>query len=117
MPGLNVAKQGAVEGAVEGEGGGGGVCVMYAEGYYSMFSDTGLDKIDWQSAARGFVGIGDVRGLGSIGSSRESSHGSHGLQVFAFPRSTSSTAAAAGASALQKGVAPVIRSDLALVYW
>ena len=89
------------------------MCVMYAEGYYSMFSDTGLDKIDWESAARGFVGIGDVRGFGSIGSSSGSSHGSHGLQVFAFPRPTG---AAAGASALQKGVAPVILSDLALVY-
>jgi hypothetical protein len=83
---------------------------MYAEGYYSMFSDTGLDKLDWESAARGFVGIGDVRGFGSSGASSGSSHG---LQVFGFPRSACSTGAAAGASALQKGVAPVILCDLA----
>lgn len=40
-----------------------GVCVMYTDGYYALFSDRSLGDIDFETAAKGFVGIGEDGGL------------------------------------------------------
>jgi len=70
IAGLLVTPPGGGDGGVEGVG---GVCVMHSEGYYSVYSDKSLGLIDFDSSARGFVGLGT----------------NSALQVFGFPRSSS----------------------------
>ena len=76
IPGLVVARGAAADGA-----GAGGVCVMFVDGYYSVFSDTSLDQIDFETAARGFVGIAGT---------------SHALQLLGYPRAHASSSASRG---------------------
>ena len=72
IPGASVVGAGTDE---QGQGGGQqdsrrGVCIMYMDHYYALFSDRGLGEVDFETAAKGFLGIGGDSGLKLYGYAR-----------------------------------------------
>ena len=85
--------------------GGSGVCMLQADEYFYLYADTSLAQIDFESAARGFVGVIPVVGGGG-----------HGLTVHGVSRAvTHSDEAGLAASTVIGDVRPVILSNGSVV--
>jgi len=77
VPGQGMGKEQGVGSAHEG---GGGACVMYADGYFALYSDRSLREIDFETAAKGFVGVGVGGGLKVYGYARSDVAGEDGAE-------------------------------------